>query len=182
MKKKAVKKPSKEKPAKLTPKQERFCQEYIIDLNGTQAAIRAGYSEKTAASQSERMLRKVEIQNFLKGLQNKLSDVLEIKAEDIGRELKKLADCNIQDYLDEGNTIKDISQIPREHAASVQSIKTIETIVGSGKTAQRRVVTEIKLHDKVRCNELLGKHVGFFEKDNSQKSPVIRVSMKKKNE
>lgn len=50
---------------KLTAKQQRFCDEYLIDLNATQACIRAGYSEKTAYSQGQRMLKKVEVQNYI---------------------------------------------------------------------------------------------------------------------
>lgn len=51
--------------AKLTPKQKRFCEEYLIDLNATQGAIRAGYSQKTAYSTGQRMLKNVEVQNYI---------------------------------------------------------------------------------------------------------------------
>lgn len=64
--------------AKLTDKQEQFCQEYLIDLNATQAAIRAGYSEKTANEQGARLLANVSIQTRLKELQSARQERTEI--------------------------------------------------------------------------------------------------------
>lgn len=56
----------------MTPRQEKFCVEYLIDLNATQAAIRAGYSEKTAYSMGQRLLKNVEIKSRIKELQDKV--------------------------------------------------------------------------------------------------------------
>lgn len=58
----------------MTPKQEKFCVEYLVDLNATQAAIRAGYSEKTAHSQGPRLLENVEVQNRIKELREREFD------------------------------------------------------------------------------------------------------------
>lgn len=165
------KKPDKGKAGKLTPKQERFCQEYIIDLNGTQAAIRAGYSEKTAQEIAAQNLSKLIIKSKIAELRKKIALSLEIKAEDIGNEIRKIAESNIQDFIGDGNEVMDISKIKREKAAAVQSIKTTVTYSGKGEFQEKHITTEIKLYDKVKGNELLGKHVGFFEKDNSQKTP-----------
>ena len=76
---------------KLTYKQKRFCKEYAIDFNATQSAIRAGYSKKTAYSQGQRLLKKVEIKNSIRKLENKHTEEVEITVEDILRELKKIA-------------------------------------------------------------------------------------------
>ncbi|MBC8525902.1 MAG: terminase small subunit [Candidatus Cloacimonetes bacterium] len=76
---------------KLTYKQKRFCKEYAIDFNATQSAIRAGYSKKTAYSQGQRLLKKVEIKNSIRELENKHTEEVEITVEDILRELKKIA-------------------------------------------------------------------------------------------
>lgn len=62
----------------LTPKQDRFCEEYLVDLNATQAAIRAGYSQKTAGSQGERLLRNVEISAKVAALKAQRSDRVEV--------------------------------------------------------------------------------------------------------
>ena len=76
--------------AAITPKQQRFCEEYVIDLNGTQAAIRAGYSAKTANEQSSQLLAKLHIQDCIKGLQQR-SNTLSIAAEDVVRGLHTIA-------------------------------------------------------------------------------------------
>lgn len=76
---------------KLTPKQERFVAEYLIDLNATQAAIRAGYSEKTAGSQAHDLLKKPEIVAEIGKRQAKVADKLELSAERVLRELEYLA-------------------------------------------------------------------------------------------
>lgn len=77
--------------AAITPKQQRFCEEYVIDLNGTQAAIRAGYSAKTANEQSSQLLAKLHIQDCIKGLQQRRSNTLSIAAEDVVRGLHTIA-------------------------------------------------------------------------------------------
>jgi phage terminase small subunit len=66
---------------KLTDKQRKFCDEYLVDLNATQAAIRVGYSEKTASEQSSRLLSNVKIKNYIQNKQKKTSDKLEINKE-----------------------------------------------------------------------------------------------------
>lgn len=75
----------------LNNKQLRFCQEYVVDSNATQAAIRAGYSKKTAYEIGSQNLRKVEIQKKISELQAKLSAKAEISAEKVINEFAKLA-------------------------------------------------------------------------------------------
>ena len=75
----------------LTPKQERFVQEYLVDLNATAAAKRAGYNEKTAYSMGQRLLKKVEIQNSIQEAQRSLQDRTEVTQERIIAETAKLA-------------------------------------------------------------------------------------------
>lgn len=70
---------------KLTDKQTAFVREYLVDLNATQAAIRAGYSERTAYSVGQRLLKKVEIQRAVAAAQAKRARRVEIKAEDVLR-------------------------------------------------------------------------------------------------
>lgn len=76
--------------AKLTPKQQAFVQEYILDFNATQAAIRAGYSKKTASSQGERLLRNVEVSKALQNAQEERAKKLERTAEDVLKDIRSL--------------------------------------------------------------------------------------------
>lgn len=85
--------------ANLTPKQQRFVEEYLIDLNATQAAIRAGYSEKTAQEQSSRLLSNVMVQEAVQKAKNKLSERTELTVDMVVQGLLKEA----QDYA-EGST------------------------------------------------------------------------------
>lgn len=77
--------------SELTEKQKRFCQEYVIDLNATQAAIRAGYSEDTADVQGSRLLGNVKVENFIKELQSDKSDELNITFNDVARGVYEIA-------------------------------------------------------------------------------------------
>lgn len=76
---------------KLTPKQELFVNEYLVDLNATQACIRAGYSEKTAESQASRLLTNVKVQELVSKLQNKRLEAIERTAKDVVLDIVRLA-------------------------------------------------------------------------------------------
>lgn len=81
---------------KLTDKQQRFCEEYLVDLNATQAAIRAGYKQKTAYSQGQRLLKNVEIQQHMAELMNKRSERTGINADFVVEELYKVAKADVE--------------------------------------------------------------------------------------
>jgi phage terminase small subunit len=82
----------------LTDKQKRFCEEYLIDLNATQAAIRAGYSPKTAEQTASRLLRNVKVQEYIAKRQKELSRSTEITQERVIKELALIAFSNNADY------------------------------------------------------------------------------------
>lgn len=156
------------KTADLSPKQLLFCQEYLVDLNATQAAIRAGYSPKTAQMQSSRLLLNVIIQRFISELKAKRSDKVECTAEMVLLELMKIGFSDIGEYLDNGFSLKQIMEL-KEKSRAIQSI-TIDEF--EGEFGKNRSV-KFKLHDKQRALEMIGKHIGFFEADNKQKGDTI---------
>lgn len=160
----------------MTPKKERFCKEYVIDLNGAQAAIRAGYSTKTAKEQAARLLTNVNVQARVKELQGAIGKRLDITAEKVVQEFAKIGFSNIQDYIEAGNEVMDLKTIEPEKAAAVESITRSVTEFGSGASAGTKTKLTFKLHSKVSALENLGKHLGIFEKDNNQQAGnVIRV-------
>lgn len=162
----------------LTPKIKRFCEEYIKDLNGTQAAIRAGYSAKTANEQSSQLLAKLNVKNYIAELKQSLSNKNEGLAQQVIDELKKLGFANIQDYIDPENEIKDLTKIDRDKAAAVESIKkTVTEFSGGGESVGKKTSIQFKLYDKISALEKLGRHLGIFELDNQQKAPVINVNI-----
>lgn len=155
----------------LTNKQKRFCEEYIIDLNATQAAVRAGYSEDTARSIASENLSKPDIQEELSKLQLEISNKNGNLAQQVIDELKKIGFSNIQDYIEAGNEVKDLSEIDPQKAAAVSSVKKSFTEFGDEKTGGTKTTVEFKLWDKIGALEKIGRHLGIFEKDNAQSKP-----------
>lgn len=154
---------------KLTDKQRRFCEEYLIDLNATQAAIRAGYSENTAAVIGNENLTKPYISDFIKKLQLEQSERTKVTADMVIQELAKIGFSDIKNYFGSDEDQKDITQLENKLSAAVSSIKVTETNWDGGS----KTVKEFKLHDKIAALDKLGKHTGIFEKDNSQKKPEV---------
>lgn len=144
---------------KLTEKQKRFVQEYLVDLNATQAAIRAGYSPKTANRIGSQNLSKVDIQSEIEKRRTALRSKLEITQEKVLQELAAIAFANGYDFAQviKPGVVRIIptEEIPQDKRKAVASIK--ETANGA----------EIKTYDKVRALELLGKHLGIFDSNNN---------------
>jgi phage terminase small subunit len=110
----------------LPPKQDRFCQEYLIDLNATQAATRAGYSAKTANQQAARMLANVNIQARIAQLQEQRQERTQLTQDEVFDELGLIARANIEDFLtieNEQVKLQDFSKIDRRKLRVIQSIK-----------------------------------------------------------
>ena len=140
--------------AKLTAKQERFVDEYLVDLNATAAARRAGYSEKTAEVIGYENLRKPQIMAAIHERQQNLQGKLEITQEAVLQELASIAFANGTDFVTVTGAgllcVKATSEVPKNKLPAIAGIKYSQLGI------------EIKLHDKVRALELLGKHLGVF--------------------
>lgn len=144
--------------SKLTPKQEAFCNEYLIDLNATAAAKRAGYSEDTAYSIGWENLKKPEIASRIAEIRADVSAKTLVTPEYVVAGLKETAERCLQrvpvmkwDYAE-----KKMVQVQDDEGKDVWAFDSN----GSNKAF-----------------ELLGKHIGLFEKDNRQKSAVINVNL-----
>jgi phage terminase small subunit len=150
----------------LTPKQKRFVAEYLIDLNAKQAAIRAGYSPKTAEVQGSVLLRNPKVKAAVAEKTQKRMNKLEITAEKVLQELALLGFANMMDYMQitgDGEAYVDLSKITREQAAAIQEITVDETGGGAGDNKREAVQrTRFKLASKRDSLELLGKHLKLF--------------------
>ena len=137
----------------MTNKQIKFAHEYLIDTNATQAAIRAGYSEKTAYSQGQRMLKNVEVQNYIK-----------TKAEEMHQD--KIADAaEVMMYL---------TSVLRGESSS--EIVVVEGC-GDGYSEARHIDKAPDEKEKLKAAELLGKRYGIFtDKVNLEVEPVVIVN------
>lgn len=144
--------------AKLTARQQRFCDEYLIDLNATQAAIRAGYSPKTAEQAASRLLSLVKVSDEINREMAIRSKRTGISQDRVLLEIAKMAFVNIDDVVDvkTGAVKPDAS---REDLACIQSIKYKSSESEMGSSVER----EVKIADKKANLELLGKHLGMFK-------------------
>ena len=171
---KIVDKPVKTK--ELTPKQQLFVNEYLVDLNATQAAIRAGFSEKTAREQGYRMFTNVRIQGAIQqGLKKKLSKPDNLSDRVIS-ELTKIAMVDIKDFLKfdkDGVVLKNSDDVDGTMINEVSS-RTIENETEQG--TNRRVNLKFKLHDKMKALEMLSKYLGLLNKDTTEETPVQTIN------
>lgn len=152
----------------LNEKTKRFCEEYVTDLNGKQAAIRSGYSAKTAEVQASRLLSNAKVKAYISELRKKQMERNELSADKIIKELISLGFWSIKDFLDEKNCVKDLSKMDKSVLRPVIGIKVTETKIGK----VTEVKTELKLVDKRATLVDLGRHLGIFKEDNQQKAPV----------
>lgn len=150
----------------LTPKQARFVAEYLVDLNATQAAIRAGYSAKTAEQQGSRLLRNVQVRKEVDRRQGKLAERYEVTQERIIAELAKLGFANMQDYMrasPDGDPYLDFSALTREQAAALTEVTVEDFKDGRGEDARDVRRVKFKLADKRAALVDLGKYLGIFK-------------------
>lgn len=140
--------------ARLTPKQARFCEEYLVDLNATQAAIRAGYAAKSANANAARMMANDGIQARIAALQVERSERVSAKADDVLRELARIAFGDIRQVVQwgpDGVELKPSGTLSSDAAMLVEE-------VSEGPDGRIKVKTK----PAIRALELLGKHLGVF--------------------
>ena len=156
----------------MTKKQKRFVEEYLIDLNATQAAIRAGYSPLTARDIGCENLTKPNIQEAIDKAIAERSRRTGVNADRVVRELAKIAFVNAGEVVDFDTAIL-MDKISEDDMAAIQSVK-VKTFGEDG------VEREVKLADKLKALELLGKHLGLFkdkvELDGSVKADMSALS------
>ena len=130
----------------LNEKQKQFCEEYIIDLNGTQAAIRAGYSKKTANEQAAQLLAKLSIQEYIQKIKNKRSERVKYSQDELIRDILEVKNRCMQ-----ANPVLD-------------------------KEGNETGVWKFDSNGANKALDMLAKHVGFYETDNKQKAFNISVN------
>lgn len=152
--------PKKERP--LTAKQTLFCAEYLIDMNGAAAARRAGYSEKTADAIAMELLRKTSVAAEVKRLMEERSARVKMDADALLLRLVQEANADVSDIFDEDGTLKPVWKWPEVwRRGLIAGIEIEKLYEGRGKErVQVGTLTKVKISDRVRRLELIGKHVG----------------------
>ena len=145
---------------KLTDKQERFCQEYVIDNNGKQAAIRAEYSEKTAENQASRLLSNAKVLLRIVELQQEISKKTQIDASYVRQRHLDIDQMDVIDILTDDGSLKSIHAWPKIWRQFVSGVELSELFEGQGDDRKMiGILKKIKWPDKLKNLELLGKHV-----------------------
>lgn len=150
---------------KLTPKQKRFVDEYLIDLNATQAAIRAGYSKKTAQEQSARLLSKVIVSEAVAKKRKQLEHETGITRERIVREMARLAFFNVKNMFDDCGNPLPICMLNDDVAAAINGIDV--AAIGNNDVGIGQVM-KYKIPDKNKSLENLAKMLGYMDRDRTR--------------
>lgn len=171
--------------AKLTDKQELFAREYLKDLNATQAAIRAGYSEKTAQEQSSRLLSNVMVQERITSLKSERNEEVGIDAFYVLRRLVEIDKMDVLDIVKDDLSLKPVSEWPPSWRRYISGFDVAEMFENSGEGGSRElagILKKIKWPDKVKNLELLGKHVtvqAFKENVKTEHAGSIGLNLNK---
>lgn len=165
---------------KLTPKQQLFARNYLLDLNGTKAAVRAGYSKRRAQQQATRLLTNGLVLGEIRRLQDKRIQRLGITIDWVLRELALMGFANMLDYIRidrTGTATVDLSRLDRDRAAAIVEIVVEECVAPPGPGDHHRKMrrTRIRLRDKLAALEDLGKHLKLFTDRKSLSAAALRA-------
>ena len=151
----------------LTPKQERFCREYVVDLHIGNAALRAGYSQKNAAQQGSRLLKKPAAAALVARLHREKMARFNIRSENVLSELARIAFGDVRELLDDEGNLRRLSDMSDDAAASIASFE-----VGTLADGTTRL-SRIKTWNKNQALEQLCKHLGLLRPEQHEHMHVM---------
>lgn len=162
----------------MTPKQQRFVSEYLLDLNATQAAIRAGYSEKTARQVGSENLSKPDIAAAIQAEQAKLAATNGVTVQRVVSELARIGFSDLRGVFDEAGNLRPIQNLPEDTARMIASVEVARekvTRLGDSESGTRveECIVKVKAWDKVRALEQLAKHLGMFTERVQHEGEVV---------
>jgi len=148
----------------LTPKQAQFVKEYLVDLNATQAAIRAGYSAKMADKIGSQLLGKTRVLESVQKAMAERSQRTEITADRVLAEYAKLAFFDPRKFYDDNGCLIPIHELPDDAAACIAGMDVSTERVGKDKDGSPEFATvrKIKLVDKKGALDSVARHLGMF--------------------
>ena len=149
----------------LTPKQQRFCDEYLIDMNATRAALRAGYTQATAMN--GQLMEMPKIQAYLKGRTAEAAQKLQVSHETLLGELMKVAFANMGDYFGDDGRVKPMQDIVDDKKSAIWSLKVSEGKYGT--------TVQLRLLNKLAALEKIAKHIKFYDVEQKKPEPQEAV-------
>jgi phage terminase small subunit len=154
-------------PRPLTPKQQRFVEEYLIDLNATAAYKRAGYvgTGRAAENAASRLLGNVGVKAAIQAKRQVISEKTEVTIERVIKELSRIAFCDIRKLYRPDGTFKPITELDDDSAATLAGVEVFEEFAGRGDSRELiGHVRKVKRWDKLSALVKLGEHQGMFVK------------------
>ena len=145
----------------MDDKRARFIAEYLIDKNATQAAIRAGYSQKTARSQGQRLLTNADVAHAIAEQAAKQLERADLTAQRILEEMRRLALSDVRGLFDQDGNLRPIHTLTPEQAAAIASLEVVKKNVAAG-DGHVDTIHKVKVWDKTRALEMLAKHFGLL--------------------
>lgn len=172
----------------MTDAQKRFCNEYLIDLNATRA-YKVAYpnckKDETARANSSRLLTKANIQGYIAEKQKEREKRTEVTQDMVIQELAKIAFADIRALYDDNGNLKNVKCLEDNIAGAISQLETFEEYEGRGEEREYIGDTKkVKLLDKTKALELLGKHLGIFidKLELDQSKPFeVNINVKKKD-
>ncbi|MDP3552641.1 terminase small subunit [Methylocystis sp.] len=145
---------------KLTPKQAAFVENYLLDLNATQAAIRAGYSKRTANEQAARLLANVSVAAAIAEAMRLRAERNDVSADRVLRELARIAFFDVGKAFTPEGTLKPLSEMDEDTRRAIAGLE-VSALYEDGE--QIGALSKIKLGDKIRALDLIGRHLGMLD-------------------
>ena len=156
----------------MTELQKRVAQEWVIDYNAQKAGERAGVTGGSNIRITVwQMLQLEDVQSYIQELQDAAAQRCAVSKDELLLEFKKVGFSNIQNYMD-----SDLNAKPLDDVKDPQAIKSIKKVVTESEFGSKTTI-EFTLHDKLSGLVNIGRHIGFFEKDNEQKKDVIQITI-----
>lgn len=148
--------------SELTPKQRRFVDEYLIDLNGTAAAIRAGYAKSGASVEGARLLANAKVNRLIDEKRAERSAKTGIDAAWLLKRLAEEAEADVADLYDDDGNLLPVKQWPKIWRQGLVAGMDVEALFEGSGADREHVgnIIKVKLSDRVKRLELIGKHIG----------------------
>lgn len=165
----------------MTDAQKRFCDEYLIDLNATRA-YKVAYSrckkDETANVNGSKLLRNTKVQEYISERMKEREQRTEITQDMVIKELAKIAFLDIRKLYTENGQLKNIADIDSNTVGAISQLETLEEYEGYGDDREKIGDTQkVKLLDKTKALELLGKHLGMFNDINVNMKNAVQVEL-----
>lgn len=170
----------------LTEKQKRFCDEYVIDFNGTRA-YKAAYpnckKDETAKAAASRLLTNVNVMQYIQEQKEEMKEKINVTKEQVINQLARIAFGDIRKLYNENGGLKNIQDLDDDAAAIVAGIETTEEFDGYGEDREQIGYTKkVKIASKDRALDMLGKYFGIFTEKvevNQDKPFEVNINIKK---